>query len=202
MHPFVQRVVKLLQLLPQERITFSFKYLLNLALGERHFSLNELCVLLSAVVTLFIKVFCVDDQLFECVQYLNSLFVDFRIYNILQQNQFVKGHPEIVPGQHHSGLPLNFSGSCWIFLFYLVLVNVEVAVVNFDDLLLTTNLRFLMLYFLEFLAFFCFVCCGLLRRWGVKWIVKHARSLSLLRLRLKIFFFISCYFRTLICLLL
>jgi len=63
---------------------------------------------------LFIRVLCVDDELFEGEKHLHLFFVNFRLKNVLEQDQFVKVDSEVVASDHHSDLSLDHSGCFFI----------------------------------------------------------------------------------------
>ena len=101
-HSLVKRVVEQLQLFFQIRIFFFIQSFLELF----HFiiTIDEVQILIS----LFVWVFCVDDQLFKSEQTLHLLFVHFCIYNVFQKDQLVQLNSKVIAGNHHSCLSLDF----------------------------------------------------------------------------------------------
>ena len=79
MHAFIKRIIKLLELFSQERVTLSLKNFLYLTLSEWGSTFNELGIILI----ILLKVLCIYYQLLESIEHLDSFFVNFGVYNVL-----------------------------------------------------------------------------------------------------------------------
>ena len=87
----------------------------------------SLHLIVFLLVLLFIELFRVYNQLLESVEQLHSFFVHFCLHDVLNQDQLIQCHAEIVPRDHYSGLSLDAYRCLGIFDILLKVVHIVVT---------------------------------------------------------------------------
>jgi len=69
---------------------------------------------LRMAVSDLVRVFCVDDELFEGEKHLHLFFVQLRVKDVLKQDQLIQAHSEVVSSNHDSDLSLDLASCLFI----------------------------------------------------------------------------------------